>query len=137
MALDVAKELYDPNPNYSSMRSRTIYGLSTEGLITDPQIIPYLIKALKTTRGRNTSGIRKNMADALSFMTARMMGMVCTSAPEYSLEPDTKEEADRLYNFLSQGGADCVPPHDEFWGYWGTCQDRFGIRWMFNISAQQ
>lgn len=54
-----------------------------------------------------------------------------------NLEPDTKEEADRLYNLLSQGGADCVPPHDEFWGYWGTCQDRFGIRWMFNISAQQ
>lgn len=52
-----------------------------------------------------------------------------------SLEPDTKEEADRLYNALSQGGKDCIAPHDEFWGYWGTCQDRFGIRWMFNVSA--
>lgn len=51
-----------------------------------------------------------------------------------SLNPDTKEEADRLYNELSQGGADGVAPHDEFWGYWGTCKDRFGIRWMFNIS---
>jgi PhnB protein len=30
-----------------------------------------------------------------------------------------------------------VPPHDEFWGYWGTCKDRFGIRWMFNIIKQQ
>lgn len=53
-----------------------------------------------------------------------------------SLNPDTKEEADRLYNELSQGGADGVPPHDEFWGYWGTCKDRFGIRWMFNITKQ-
>lgn len=53
-----------------------------------------------------------------------------------SLEPDTKEEADRLYNELSQGGTDCVPPHDEFWGYWGVCLDRFGIRWMFNVPAQ-
>ncbi len=51
-----------------------------------------------------------------------------------SLNPDTKAEADRLYNELSQGGKDGVAPHDEFWGYWGTCKDRFGIRWMFNVS---
>lgn len=54
-----------------------------------------------------------------------------------SLEPDTKEEADRIYNALSQGGTDCVVPHDEFWGYWGVCLDRFGIRWMFNVPNQQ
>jgi len=53
-----------------------------------------------------------------------------------SLNPDTKEEADRLYNELSQGGTDGVAPHDEFWGYWGTCKDKFGIRWMFNITKQ-
>ncbi len=51
-----------------------------------------------------------------------------------SLNPDTKTEADRLYKELSQGGTDGVAPHDEFWGYWGTCKDRFGIRWMFNVS---
>ena len=54
-----------------------------------------------------------------------------------SLEPDTKEEADRIYNALSQGATDCVAPHDEFWGYWGVCLDRFGIRWMFNVMKQQ
>ena len=54
-----------------------------------------------------------------------------------SLNPDTKEEADRLYKELSQGGADGVAPHDEFWGYWGTCKDKFGIRWMFNVSNQK
>jgi len=53
-----------------------------------------------------------------------------------SLSPDTKEEADKLYAALSEGGADAVPPHDEFWGYWGTCKDRFGIRWMFNVMKQ-
>ncbi len=53
-----------------------------------------------------------------------------------SLSPDTKEEADRLYAELSPGGADAVAPHDEFWGYWGTCKDHFGIRWMFNIMKQ-
>jgi len=53
-----------------------------------------------------------------------------------SLSPDTKEEADAMYAGLSEGGADGVSPHDEFWGYWGTCKDRFGIRWMFNIMKQ-
>lgn len=52
-----------------------------------------------------------------------------------SLNPDTREESDRLYNELSAGGTDCVPPHDEFWGYWGTCKDLFGIRWMFNVMS--
>lgn len=54
-----------------------------------------------------------------------------------SLNPDTNEEADRLYNELSEGGSDSVAPHDEFWGYWGTCKDRFGIRWMFNVMKPQ
>lgn len=53
-----------------------------------------------------------------------------------SLSPDTKEEADRLYQELSQSGTDCVAPHNEFWGYWGTCRDQFGIRWMFNMLSQ-
>ncbi len=53
-----------------------------------------------------------------------------------SLNPDTKSEADQLYKDLSQGGGDNVAPHDEFWGYWGTCKDKFGIRWMFNVSNQ-
>src|ERR1041384_4469968 len=37
-----------------------------------------------------------------------------------SLNPDTKEEADRLYKELSTGGnqKESVAPHDEFWGYW-------------------
>ena len=54
-----------------------------------------------------------------------------------SLNPDSKEEADRFYNELSQGGTNGVAPHDEFWGYWGTCKDKFGIRWMFNVSNAQ
>jgi PhnB protein len=53
-----------------------------------------------------------------------------------SLSPDTNAEADRLYKELSVGGTDGVAPHDEFWGYWGTCNDRFGIRWMFNVMKQ-
>jgi PhnB protein len=50
-----------------------------------------------------------------------------------SLNPDSKEAADALYAGLSVNGTNGVPPHDEFWGYWGTCKDQFGIRWMFNV----
>jgi len=50
-----------------------------------------------------------------------------------NLEPDSKEELDRLYAALSAGGSDMMAPSDQFWGaYWGVCLDRFGIRWMFN-----
>lgn len=54
-----------------------------------------------------------------------------------NLEPDSKEEADRLYEALSQGASDCAPMRQEFWGYWGCCLDRYGIRWMFNYSEQK
>jgi len=54
-----------------------------------------------------------------------------------SLEPDTKEETDRLFKLLSEGGSDIAPMRDEFWGYWGCCQDKFGTRWMFNFLKQQ
>lgn len=54
-----------------------------------------------------------------------------------SLQPDSKEDTDRLFNALSQGGSDMAPMRQEFWGYWGCCLDRFGTRWMFNFPNQQ
>ncbi len=53
-----------------------------------------------------------------------------------SLQPDSREEADKLFAALSQGGSDLAPMRDEFWGYWGCCLDRFGIRWMFNLPSE-
>lgn len=54
-----------------------------------------------------------------------------------NLEPDSKEETDRLFDALSAGGSEIAPMRDEFWGYWGSCKDRFGIRWMFNYDKNQ
>ena len=52
-----------------------------------------------------------------------------------NLEPDTREEADRLYAALCDGGSDSVGLQVMPWGsYWGTCLDRFGVRWMFNVG---
>jgi PhnB protein len=50
-----------------------------------------------------------------------------------SLQLDTKIEADLLYAALSEGGSDKAAMRDEFWGYWGCCLDKFGVRWMFNV----
>jgi PhnB protein len=52
------------------------------------------------------------------------------------LEPDSKEDTDRLFNALSAGGSDINPMMDMFWGYWGTCLDKYSIRWMFNFQKQ-
>jgi PhnB protein len=67
------------------------------------------------------------------------MGYTLTEGNNFtiSLNADTKEQADKMYAQLSAGATDGVAPHDEFWGYWGTCKDRFGIRWMFNVMNQQ
>lgn len=54
-----------------------------------------------------------------------------------SLQLDSKEEADKLYKDLSEGGSDKAPMRDEFWGYWGCCLDQFGVRWMFNVMNDQ
>ena len=52
-----------------------------------------------------------------------------------NLEPDSKEETERLFKALSEGGSDVMPLQDMFWGaYWGCCLDKFGIRWMFNYQ---
>ena len=54
-----------------------------------------------------------------------------------SLEPDSREETDSLFKQLSEGASDVAPMTDQFWGYWGCCLDRFGVRWMFNFPNEQ
>jgi PhnB protein len=54
-----------------------------------------------------------------------------------NLEPDTRAEADRLFNALSAGGKVGMPMQDMFWGaYFGSCTDRFGVMWMVNCAAK-
>lgn len=54
-----------------------------------------------------------------------------------SLEPDTREEAKRLFDGLSAGGTISMPLQDMFWGaYFGSFTDRYGINWMINCQAK-
>jgi PhnB protein len=53
-----------------------------------------------------------------------------------NLEPDTRAEANRLFDALCEGGYILQPLQEMFWGaYYGHVQDRFGIHWMINCSA--
>ncbi len=51
-----------------------------------------------------------------------------------SLDLDDLDEANRIFGLLSDGGSDVQPLTPMFWGaLWGTCADRYGVRWMFNV----
>lgn len=54
-----------------------------------------------------------------------------------SLFPESREEADRIFQALSTGGSVEMPMQDQFWGdYFGSFKDKFGVNWMINYSDQ-
>lgn len=55
-----------------------------------------------------------------------------------SLHPESKEEADRLFSALSEGGEIEMPIGDQFWGdYFGSFTGQFGIKWMVNYTPNE
>jgi len=55
-----------------------------------------------------------------------------------SISTDTKKEADRLFNGLSNGGKVTMPMSKAFWGdYFGMFTDKFGINWMMSFNEDQ
>jgi len=55
-----------------------------------------------------------------------------------SLAPESREEADRIFKGLSDGGQVEMPMQDQFWGdYFGSFKDKFGVCWMINFSKGQ
>lgn len=55
-----------------------------------------------------------------------------------SVTPDSREEADRIFKGLSVGGKIEMPLEDMFWGdYFGSFEDKFGVRWMINYSTEK
>ncbi|MCB0735287.1 MAG: SRPBCC domain-containing protein [Bacteroidetes bacterium] len=54
-----------------------------------------------------------------------------------NLEPDSREEADRIFLELSKGGTITMPIADMFWGaYFGSFTDQYGINWMVNYQPK-
>lgn len=86
--------------------------------------------------------IALNVGDNMLMATDALesMGQRLTTGTNVtlSLHPDSKKEADRLYNALSAGGQPTMPMMDMFWGdYWGMLTDKFGIQWMVNYTSDQ
>lgn len=53
------------------------------------------------------------------------------------IEPETREEADRLFKELSAGGNVTMPMADMFFGaYFGEFSDKYGINWMINFQEK-
>lgn len=51
-----------------------------------------------------------------------------------SLEPESREEAKRIFDELSAGGNVTMPLQDMFFGsYFGEFSDKYGINWMVNF----
>lgn len=46
---------------------------------------------------------------------------------------DSKEELEKMFNSMAEGGTVTMPLADTFWGaYFGMLTDKFGIQWLFN-----
>lgn len=67
------------------------------------------------------------------------MGQTLTPGNNYyiHISVDSKEEADKFYNALSEGGKVEMAIADTFWGsYFGIAADKFGVKWMIDYTAQ-
>ena len=54
-----------------------------------------------------------------------------------SISTESKEEADKLFNSLSEGGIIEMPIADSFWGsYFGMFRDKYGIEWMIDFDPK-
>ena len=55
-----------------------------------------------------------------------------------SVNAETKEEADRIFNGLADGGKVTMPLNKTFWGdYFGMCEDKFGVNWMMSWNENK
>lgn len=54
-----------------------------------------------------------------------------------NIEPDTRADAERIFNALSAGGKIETPLQVMFWGaYYGSFADKFGVQWMVNCVSK-
>jgi len=54
-----------------------------------------------------------------------------------SVSAESREEADKIFNGLSEGGNIEVPIGDSPWGsYFGMFRDKFGIEWMVDFDPK-
>ena len=99
--------------------------------------------------GDNTMGIAEADLDKIAHIALPLGGgtvLMATDSLEswptpfergnnfyITLEPDSGEEADRLFTALANGGGVEMPLDRTEWAEkYGTCVDKFGVQWMIN-----
>ena len=64
--------------------------------------------------------------------------MIFGNQTHIMLSPETKEEADKLFTGLSKDGEINMKLEEASWGdYFGSFTDKFGIKWMVNVTAKK
>ena len=74
---------------------------------------------------------------ALLMASDTMPGSNFVQGTNFSISIDCQsaEETDRLFNAFSENGKITMPLQDAFWGArFGILRDQFGINWMFNFE---
>ena len=72
--------------------------------------------------------------------TSEVMGKVTENDNRntISISAESREEADKLFNGLSEGGAIEMPIAESPWGsYFGMFADKYGIEWMVDFDATE
>jgi PhnB protein len=55
-----------------------------------------------------------------------------------SAEPDDQPRFADFFAKLSEGGAPAMPFEQAPWGdYYGQCEDKFGVTWMFDVASPE
>jgi PhnB protein len=89
----------------------------------------------------------KLMHIALPIGTAVLMGNDVPEAmgrtnenenrSKISVQAESREEADKIFNGLSAGGTVEFPMGDSPWGsYFGMFRDKYGIEWMIDFASK-
>ncbi|WP_317130525.1 VOC family protein [Pedobacter polaris] len=53
------------------------------------------------------------------------------------ISTDSREDSDRIFKGLSEGGKVQMPLQDMFWGdYYGMLTDKYGTQWMISYNAE-
>ena len=72
---------------------------------------------------------------ATDFLESMGHKLIIGNNTTISLDFDSKEEAQRVYDLLAVGSEQFAPMADMPWGaFWGSALDRFGVRWMLSYE---
>ena len=78
-----------------------------------------------------------NVLMATDFLESQGQKMIEGNRHSLSISAQSREEADKIFNGLSKGGAIEMPIADSPWGsYFGLFKDKYGIQWMVDFDPK-